>query len=228
MNDSMFRFYQGILTEAEWLTAKESWILLTFLEGESKEATINQLRLRPSERKWRLFACATVQSIGNLIDNSLCRKCLEIAELYADGLVDVEHLEQLKSAAEELTWPEKWNGVAAPYTANYIAGQSGITGLGSDCSWMARWVSGMVWQVIMSEEKADFDFDIKRAERDKYECELLRCIVGNPFHSVTPVRSWMTPKVKMLAQTIYEHAAFKICQSLPTPLRERVAPTPKS
>jgi hypothetical protein len=210
MNSRAFDLYKGIMTEAAWLTAKESWMLLTFLEGYFEEGTINALKMKPSDRKWRMFACATVRSIANGIDNDLCRKCLEIAEQFADGLVDVGILQQFQHAAEEQTWPDQWQGIPAPYTANFIAGRAGITQKGRDCYAMARWVSGMVWQVIMATEEVHWEnFETLRAKREEYECELIRCIFGNPFHPITLDSAWLTPKVKLLAKANYDDRAFE-------------------
>jgi hypothetical protein len=216
-----FDYYKGILTEEEWLTANESWMLLSFLEGCFEERTINLFRTKPSDRKWRLFACATVQSIASLIDNHLCRRCLEIAEQFADGLVDAGTLQRLQDSAEKQTWPDRWQGIPAPYTANFIAGRAGITEQGHGCYTMARWVSGMVWEVIMAVKGVDPDnFDTVRAEREKYECKLIRCIFGNPFHSVTMDPAWLTPKVKTLAHAIYDDRAFERMPELANALAE--------
>jgi hypothetical protein len=145
---------------SEWRSAKESYLL------------VNYLRQRDDipDRKWRLFACASVRTVWDMIGEEVCREAVEVAELYADGRVGRAVAEQVKRSAELLTWPSQAG--YAPYTAEYVASQAVITDEGRECTWCASWVSGMVWQVMMARWEEDC-FDEMHPTRTLQECGIL-------------------------------------------------------
>lgn len=66
------------MTEAEWLAASEVPPMLQFL-GK-----------RVGIRKRRLFACACVRRIWDLLDDPRSQQAVEVGEEFADGKVDKE------------------------------------------------------------------------------------------------------------------------------------------
>jgi hypothetical protein len=51
----------------------------------------------------------------------------------------------------------------------------------------------------------------RQDESDKeqaVQCEILRCVLGNPFRSVTLDPTWLTPTVTQLAIAIYHDRSF--------------------
>jgi len=183
-----------ITTESEWLGAKESWKLLNHLE-----------RWEPvSDRKWRLFACASVRTIWPMIDAEICQQAVETGELFADGLVSRFEAERVKSYAEMVAWPT--NEDYPPYTGDYAASQAVITDKGKECRCLARWLDGMVWQAIMAATGGYSG--TKRALRDKQMCPIIRDIFGNPFRPRRPLDpallNWNNGTIANLAQAAYE------------------------
>ena len=62
------------MTEHEWLHSTNPRPMLEFIWREA------------SERKLRLFGAACCRHIWHLLPDERCRRAVEIAELYADGL----------------------------------------------------------------------------------------------------------------------------------------------
>jgi len=75
------------MTEADWLACDDPWVLLNHLAGE------------PSERKYRLFACACCRHIWHLLTDQWSRKTVEIAESYAQGEATYEQLTASRQAS---------------------------------------------------------------------------------------------------------------------------------
>jgi hypothetical protein len=104
------------MTEAEWLTSQEPEPLLKWM----------WLDETLSERKARLFACACCRKAWPHVRDERSRKAVELAELYADGLVGAEAVKLAHHAA-----------MSAEYEAQdaaYAAGQ----GTDSDASFAAE------------------------------------------------------------------------------------------
>jgi hypothetical protein len=62
------------MTPEEWERCEDPDQMLVFLQGKA------------SDRKMRLFAAACCRRISHLITDGACRRAVELAELYADGL----------------------------------------------------------------------------------------------------------------------------------------------
>src|SRR5262245_13316169 len=116
---------EAFMTEQEWLMTDEWWSLLNYLEGSGAEQA---LKGKSWDRKWLLFACASVRDIWNLITEPASRQTVEAAERYADGLATAEELTQLAQLAEQRAWPTRTG--LCPYTADYVASQLAITSSG--------------------------------------------------------------------------------------------------
>jgi hypothetical protein len=60
-------------------------------------------------------------------------------------------------------------------------------------------------------EATGFVWKTKEASKhyqSRLQSDLLRCMFGNPFHSVTFHPTWLTPTAKALAEQIYSERAF--------------------
>src|SRR6185503_3631162 len=55
---------------------------------------------------------------------------------------------------------------------------------------------------------------------DKFKCDLLRCLFGNPFQPPVPDASWQSPKVIAMATRIYAKRAFDQMQILADALKK--------
>lgn len=79
------------MTEKEWLETDRIDLLLRYLEGKLYHWNQPDTAPKASNRKMRLFACACCRRIWHVLDTD-CRRAVEIAESYADGLADEELL----------------------------------------------------------------------------------------------------------------------------------------
>jgi hypothetical protein len=71
------------MTEQEWQECTDPKPMLEFLRGKA------------SERKLRLFACACHRRIWHLLsEKEVCRKTIEFAERFADGLASKQELHE--------------------------------------------------------------------------------------------------------------------------------------
>jgi hypothetical protein len=86
------------MTQAEWLECTDPQKMLDFLKGKA------------SDRKLRLFAAACGRRIWHLLTDQWSRAGVEVAEQFADGLVQPDMVQQ----ARERAWmvrEEKGNAV---------------------------------------------------------------------------------------------------------------------
>jgi len=75
------------MTEADWQTCADPDQMLAYLDG------------KVNERKLRLFACAICRRIWHLVTVTACRRAVEMAELFADGLVSPQECITIAEAA---------------------------------------------------------------------------------------------------------------------------------
>ena len=71
------------MTDQEWLACTDPQAMLEFLRGQT------------SDRKLRLFACASCRRIWPLMEDNRTRMAVEVAERYADGWINEEELASL-------------------------------------------------------------------------------------------------------------------------------------
>src|SRR5258708_37355029 len=64
------------MNEQEWQECTDSYAMLRLLEG------------KVSDRKWRLFCCSCCRRLWHFLDDKRGQHAVEVAELFADKLVD--------------------------------------------------------------------------------------------------------------------------------------------
>jgi hypothetical protein len=139
-----------------------------------------------SDRKFRLFSCASCRRIWRFLTDERSRDAVEVAERYADGVANEEEREQAQSAAAHV---RQLSGIAAKWTA-VAAARTGAT--------MTIDVAG---QTAASPPGQEYD-PRKWYEEGVYQCDLLRHIFGNPFRPYPAPGHW--PKtVVQLAEALY-------------------------
>jgi hypothetical protein len=74
------------MTEQEWLTCADPTPM------------VEHLREKTTDRKLRLFGCACVRRVWNLLDDEYTRKLVEVGERYADALICDEELSKVRQA----------------------------------------------------------------------------------------------------------------------------------
>src|SRR5271168_1365314 len=102
------------MTESDWLTSTNPISMLEYVHG------------KVSERKLRLFACACHERIWHLLsDQKICRKTIEFAERFSDGLATRNELHGRAwgkpGSAFSVVLYKAWD--AAENSANYGAGR---------------------------------------------------------------------------------------------------------
>ncbi|QEL16563.1 hypothetical protein [Limnoglobus roseus] len=187
------------MTEAEWLSERYPGPMLT------------RLKSRVSARKARLLAVACCRRVWDVMIDDRCRRAVELAERSADELVDESVLDRASGEAGEAyeecldhwemdqvgAWPE------GPPRFGWEAHEYA-------CS-AASYVSNT--PRVRDEDLIQVFKDTLRsapAESDEgpHYCNLIRDVLGNPFHPVAFNRTWLTSTVVSLAEGIYADRAF--------------------
>ena len=135
-----------------------------------------------NDRKLRLFACACARATSHLLRNERCVRAIEIGERFADGEATDEQRKQAALTAR-VTRDYRGSGMIAGYRASLtVAAYAGYS-----------------------------SFYAANAGEDPEQCEWLRDLYGNPFHSARLDPAWLAwndGTVVKLAQSIYENRAF--------------------
>jgi hypothetical protein len=180
---------QGVaMTEDEWLTSDDVFLLLSFLRG------------RLSDRRFRLFACACARRAWPRLWKPETRAAVEVAERFVDG------------RACDLEFQAARMGTMVAYRAPGLAGLAAATvGLaltGDDAVAAARDASAAALTVMVP---SGHHGRAARARERLAQCQLLRDIAGNPFRSAAVANTWLAWNdgiVPKLAQAIYDEGAF--------------------
>jgi len=207
------------------------------------------LRGKGSDRKLRLFACGCCRRIWHLLTDERSRKAVEVAECFADGLTGAEAMQAAEhialAAAQDAEGRGRdwWAAIAAAGAATNweaIAAEwvrtpphehaAGVSERGNPIDYVAPVSSRVSRAIGMAAGQAAFaakDYrNWKAAEATGATAArnelavMLRCIIGNPFRSVTLDTGWRTPKVVALAQTIYNERTFDRLPELAAALAE--------
>jgi hypothetical protein len=181
------------MTESEWLESTDPDEMLAFLRATGKL----------SERKARLFACATVRRAWHLLTEERSRRAVEAAEGYADDLVPASELRRCHLAADKAAHEAAYRNYApfsqadpaAAYAATNAAGGSPLSVLQQAASAAYNEAFRHTW----SEEVADQ----ARSAEHREHCQLIRELFGPlPFRQLHVEASGLVPN---LAQAAYEH-----------------------
>ncbi len=182
------------MTEAEWRACTDPERMLEFLRGKA------------TDRKLRLFACAWVRRMWNVVEDERSRAAVEVAERTADGLATAGELESARTAAHEAAF----NGMVAGYAAMATAlpwgdGAAEATADPND-NYYDSSVEALYYDWSLARQ-ADYSASDQQAwmmERAA-QAGLLRDIFANPFRSVAPKSSWHISTVLALAQVAYDN-----------------------
>jgi hypothetical protein len=159
------------------LTCADPTLMLEFLRASG----------RASKRKLRLFAVACCRRIWPLLADERSRKAVEVAEKYADGLVD----------------QQQWLCAEAE-------GKQAATGF-SELTLFAGWAAKMTVANhipllhVVRYTPVDIDLRAEVIESKRHgQSSLLRDLFGNPFRPVSLDPAWQTSTVCSLAHAAYE------------------------
>ncbi len=179
------------MTEAEWLTCTDPWVMLKF-QCETG-----------NDRKLRLFAVACGRRAAHWMADERSRKALDISEQYADRLVGRKALNAARReafAASKAAETQRGTWSAASHAAVVALNASADHRTESRDSLLAT--AGCASSLIGHES-----IEATRTEV-AFQCQLLREILGNPFRPVALNPEWRTTDVMLLANGIYEERAF--------------------
>ena len=174
------------MTESDWFACTDPQKMLDFLRGKT------------SPRKLRLFAVACCRRIWPLLTDERSRKAVEIAELFADGLENRERLIQARDQAREAKQFVGPGQVVAWRVAGAAQDATTDTGRSAALNCMAETSRAISVRDTNQCDPAEL----------QQQSSVLRCILGNPIHSVALDPAWVTSTVRHLAEAIYETNDF--------------------
>jgi hypothetical protein len=185
------------MNEQEWLACADRTLLLSHLDGHV------------TERQLRLFAVACCRHVWDLLPDQRSRTAVEVAEGYADRLVDARQqagvLGQALAAANRTTGRAAW--------APYWAAKRKIT----ESVWNAceAALDGSVRQAVSRARATGADlasaWEEARSAGAREQARLLRDILGNPFRPAKLDAAWLHWQgglVPALARRIYDERDF--------------------
>jgi hypothetical protein len=191
------------MTEAGWQAGGNPWPMLHHVSAQR------------NERKLRLIACLCCHRIWHVIPTEEARRCVEVAELYAEGIASRDDLdraihESMDSCAS-LTRPL---GVAVADAINAVSrvhrsaegGRYATIGLAA-----SAWAASEARRLASTDEP-DAEFDRRRNdllfEELARQATLFREVFGSPFRPVAFNPAWRTTDATLLANGIYAERAF--------------------
>lgn len=178
------------MTEQEWLECAEPTRMLEFL------------RCKVSERKLRLFAVACCRQIWSLLVDDRSRKAVEIAEKFVDGMATADERQKAAENAHPVTMGCDTSRSGDSQLAAAYAPIYACESLNSE---LARFQDNGEYTAIDAALGTLVNCDDTEYPLLTIQ---LRCIVGNPFQSITLDRSRLTATALSIAQAIYEERAF--------------------
>src|SRR5262245_53062700 len=161
---------------------------------------------RMSDRKKRLYLVGCCRSIWDHMKNEPSRRAVLVAERFADGLATSDELSQAFDAAHAVLdsiWNWTYEHVGHPELGQRRRAWSAAAGAVGATSGTWATDSGQNLALAVGDEGTS-----RCTIEMVCQTMILRCLVGNPFRTVTLDRSWLTSNVVDLAQTIYDERAF--------------------
>jgi hypothetical protein len=181
------------MTEQEWLGCTDPEPMLRFLQEQ-----------QTSERKLRLLACACCRQVWHLL-SPRSRQAVEVAERFADGQASDPELYRARANAVNAGGDASQAAVAA-YWATTIKPAGPLWNVFTGA---AGALARQAAQVEHGKQAAAYEAmqSITRSN----QTNLIREIIGNPFHPAVIDPHWLTWSggvVVQLAEGIYEDCAF--------------------
>jgi hypothetical protein len=168
---------------AEWLASDDPVLMLESMPVSTRD------------RKLRLFGCALCHHFEDSLRDGPFVETVTTAEHFADGKTTKAALKRARQSVRAVR-----HELPDSSTKDRV-------------EWVALWLSEVAasenafGRVVHQIQQFDSDGLLKRSEQPP-AAKLLRCIVCNPFRSISIDAQWQTSEVVALAQAIYDEAAF--------------------
>lgn len=195
------------MTEAEWLTCADPWEIADFLGPGF------------GGRKLRLFGCACVRIVWDVLPDEALRQAIMTCERFVDGLATIEELKAARESA--IATSEGTGDIIADHSAIAVAALCQSEpyfpmGEGSDAGISA--VAAEAW----------FDTEtpwyVARAKAQKAHCQFFRDIFTSPFRPAPTFDpawlKWHDATILRLAQQMYDSRDFTSMPILADALEE--------
>ena len=162
-------------------------------------------------RKLRLYACGCCRQVWDSLMDPRSRDAVEVAERYADGVAAEAELDAAAEAALEAC-----DEIDARNPNSIESGAAHAAHLSiqapSDVSHPVAWVMTRVYGYDDYAEALNTNLAAL--------ADLFRDVFDNPYRPGRPQLVWWTPKVKHLAQLIYEQQTFSRMSELASALED--------
>jgi len=213
-----------IMSEQEWLEGTKTWFMLPHIPQPASERKLRLFacacvrrvwHLLPDERNWGAVEVAERFADGLAGERELVAAHATVPFLYppppdAEDATAVEvaisarasALACATDAAHHATTQRR--GLIDPSRMGFIVGTANEV---ATCAAHASgWAAAAATRADMSPSVRAISVARGEAywEEVRYQCDLLRCIFGNPFRPVSHGPLWQTPTVVSLAQAAYE------------------------
>jgi len=189
------------MTEAEWLACTDPKPMLKHIRG------------RMNDRKVRLFAGVCCRHMDTHLAGLCYTAAIKTSERYADGETGLKDLRQYrrvtKTMAEaslplddvfEWSQEQEYKAHDAAAWAVYFAMQGKARQAAEHAAQAAEHAA---WVANAADPRFNCA-DVAREDEWRYQADLLRDIIGNPFRSIALDPAWRTPAVVSLATAAYE------------------------
>jgi hypothetical protein len=192
---------ESAVTEQQWLSAKSIDSLRDWWQARPPRDRL--------PRKERLFACACCRLWWDQLTDVRCRRAVEAAEAFADGLIGKPALARARTAATAAA-----RDTPRPPRGDYSleASVQIVTNLHRDDVFVAT-------TARLRDAAPDLRLCTKKHSKAT-QAALLRDILGNPFRKVTFSPSWRTDTAVALAKQMYEAREFSAMPILADALQD--------
>jgi hypothetical protein len=191
------------MTERQWRTFRRFRTFLDNLWAVAK-TDIRSPEVGADERKLRLVACGCCRRRWELLPEP-ARAAVVAAEQFCDGQITREELR----AAEQVAY------AAVPVSIWCVMGHPHQAG-----RWAAAEFPDNVIEDTPECVRAGVTNRADRAAEERAQCDLVRCVFGNPFRPVTLDPAWRTSATVGLALSVYESRDFGVLPVLADALQE--------
>ena len=177
------------MNEKTWLTCTDPQKMLNSLWGRSGV----------SDRKLRLAACACARDVWSRLRSPACRRAVEIAERFADGVASLEDFDRANGAADRAI--TRLQRILRQWSAR----KRRLEIAPNRVAWATAFVSAPWASRIALDTHAQLG---RKGRTLPWQCALLREIFGNPFRPCPALApawlAWNEGVVGRLAQAAYD------------------------